>query len=97
MMSLNKKLQRRRFCHVVRRFHRSYMATSERRWIAMLQQRCNDVIVSTGNIQCGFRKYSHAPNCLITMIEQWPRSVDGGGPAGALLTDLSKAMGCIDH
>ena len=48
MTSLNKTLQRRRFCNVVRRFHRNYMATSERRWIATLQQRCNDVIVSTG-------------------------------------------------
>ena len=31
------------------------------------------------------------------MIEKWRRSVDGGGQAGALLTDLSKAFGCIDH
>ena len=31
------------------------------------------------------------------MIEKWRRSVDGGGQAGALLTDLSKAFDCIDH
>ena len=31
------------------------------------------------------------------MIEKWQRSVDGGGQAGALLTDLSKAFDCIDH
>ena len=48
MTSLNKTLQRRRFCNVVRSFHRNYMATSERRWTVTSQQRCNDVIVSTG-------------------------------------------------
>ena len=31
------------------------------------------------------------------MIEKWQSSVDGGGQAGALLTDLSKAFDCIDH
>ena len=31
------------------------------------------------------------------MIEKWQRSVDGGGQAGALLTDHSKAFDCIDH
>ena len=40
-------LQRRRFCNVVRRFHRNSMATLEQRWIATYQQRCNNVFVST--------------------------------------------------
>ena len=48
MTSLNKMLQQRRFCDVLRRFHRNYMATSEPRWIATSQQRGNGVIVSTG-------------------------------------------------
>ena len=47
--------------------------------------------------QCGFRKVFNAQHCLITMIEKWRSSVDGGGQAGALLTDLSKAFDCIDH
>ena len=46
--------------------------------------------------QCGFRKGFNVQHCLITMIEKWRRSVDGGGQAGALLTDLSKTD-CIDH
>ena len=50
MTSLNKTLQRRRFCNVIRRFHRSYMVTSEWRRIVTSQQRCNDVIESTGLI-----------------------------------------------
>ena len=47
--------------------------------------------------QRGFRKGFNAQHCLITMIEKWRSSVDGGGQAGALLTDLSKAFDCIDH
>ena len=47
--------------------------------------------------QCGFRKGFNAQHCLITMIEKWQRSVDGGGQAGALLTDLSNAFDFIDH
>ena len=31
------------------------------------------------------------------MTEKWQRSVGGGGQAGALLTDPSKAFDCIDH
>ena len=31
------------------------------------------------------------------MIEKWRQSLDNGGHAGALLTDLSKAFDCIDH
>ena len=45
----------------------------------------------------GFRKSFNAQHCLITMIEIWRRSVDGGGQAGALLIDLSKAFDCTDH
>ena len=48
MTSLNETLQRRRFCNVARHFHRNYMVTSEQRWIATSQQRCNDVMVSAG-------------------------------------------------
>ena len=48
MTSQNETLQRCRFGNVVWRFHRHYMATSEQRWIAMSQQRCNYVIASTG-------------------------------------------------
>ena len=37
----NETLQQRRFCNVIWRFYCNYMATSERRWIATSQQRCN--------------------------------------------------------
>ena len=47
--------------------------------------------------QYGFRKGFNAQYCLITMIEKWRRSTDGGGQAGALLTEFSKAFDFIDH
>ena len=47
--------------------------------------------------QCGFRKGFSAQHCLITMIEKWRQSLDSGGQAAAVLTDLSKAFDCIDH
>ena len=31
------------------------------------------------------------------MIEKWRQSLDSGGQAAAVLTDLSKAFDCIDH
>jgi len=42
--------------------------------------------------QCGFRKGFSAQHCLIYMIEKWKNSLDNKGAAGALLTDLSKAL-----
>ena len=47
--------------------------------------------------QCGFRKGYNAQHCLIAMTEKWHKFVDIGGHAGALLTDLSKAVYCIYH
>ena len=43
------------------------------------------------------RKGFNPQHCLITMIEKWRRTVDRGGQAGALLTDLSKTFEGIDH
>ena len=31
------------------------------------------------------------------MIEKWKKSVDNGNVFGALLTDISKAFGCLPH
>ena len=42
--------------------------------------------------QCGFRKGFSAQHCLIAMIEKWRQSLDSGGQAAAVLTDLSKAL-----
>ena len=47
--------------------------------------------------QCGFRKGFSAQHCLIAMIKKWCQSLDSGGQAAAVLTDLSKTFGCTDH
>ena len=46
---------------------------------------------------CCFGKSFDTQHCLITMKEKWQMSVDGGGQAGVLLTDLSKTFDCIDQ
>ena len=45
--------------------------------------------------QCGFRKGYSTQHCLMVMLDKWKSSLDEGGYAGALLTDLSKAFDCI--
>ena len=67
MTSLYETLKRRRFCNVGPLFHHNYMATSERRWIATSQQRCNDVFVSTRNVSINSQNDGHV--CL-NMVEK---------------------------
>ena len=45
--------------------------------------------------KCGFRKGFNAQHCLLTMEEQWRKTLDEGGETG-VVTDLSKAFDCID-
>ena len=47
--------------------------------------------------QCGFRKGYNTQQCLLKMLEKWKPSVDEAKVFGALLTDLSKALDCLDH
>ena len=47
--------------------------------------------------QCGFRKGYSTQQCLLALLEKWKRAVDSGQMFGALLTDLSKAIDCLDH
>ena len=49
------------------------------------------------NQQCSFRKRYSTQHCLLVMLETWKRSVNKGKVFGALLTDLSKALDCLDH
>ena len=45
----------------------------------------------------GYRKGYSTEQCLMVMLEQWKRALDGKGTAGAILTDLSKAFDCLNH
>ena len=47
--------------------------------------------------QCGFRKKYCSQHALIAMIEKTRKILDKGGIFDALLTDLSKAFGCMTH
>ena len=47
--------------------------------------------------QCEFRRDHSTQKCLLQMPKKWKRSVDGGKAFGALLTDLCKAVHCLDH
>ena len=40
---------------------------------------------------------SYQCRCLVIMIEKWKQSVENGGAPSVLLTDLSKASGCLHH
>ena len=46
---------------------------------------------------CGFRKGLSTHHCLLALLESWKRKTDNGETFGDLLTDLSKAFGCLDH
>ena len=47
--------------------------------------------------QSGFRKGYNAQHWLLAMIQKWKKAVDNGNVFGVLLTDLSKAFGCVPH
>ena len=47
--------------------------------------------------QCSFGKGFSAQHCVIAVIEKWCQSLDSGGQAAAVLTDLTKAFDCNDH
>ena len=45
--------------------------------------------------QCGFRKDFSPQPCLLVLMEKWKKMRDKRGSFEALLTDLSKAFGCL--
>ena len=47
--------------------------------------------------QCSFRNGYSALHFQLAMIEKWNTGVDNVGVFAALLTDLSKAFGCVSH
>ena len=47
--------------------------------------------------QRGYRKSFSTQQCLLTLLEKWKNAVDKGKMFGALLTDLSKALDCLNH
>ena len=48
-------------------------------------------------LTCGFREGYSTQHALLRLIEACNKSIDSGGIAGVVLTDLSKAFDCLDH
>ncbi len=46
---------------------------------------------------CGFREGYGTQHALLRLVETCKKAMDGGGVAGAVLTDLSKAFDCLNH
>ena len=46
---------------------------------------------------CGYRLLHNCQHPLLVMIERWKKALDGGGFAGGILMDLSKAFDTINH
>ena len=46
---------------------------------------------------CGFRKGFNAQHSLLKLLEKWRQSLEEGLVFDVLLTDLSKAFGCLSH
>ena len=47
--------------------------------------------------QCGFRKGDNVQHCLLVMTEKMKEARDKNKVCAAVLTDLSKAFGCLKH
>ena len=45
----------------------------------------------------GYRKGYGTQHCLLLMIEMWRKALEEKNVAGVILTDLSKAFGCLSH
>ena len=45
----------------------------------------------------GYRNGYSTEQCLTAMLEQWKKTHDDRGTAGAILTDLSKAFDCLNY
>ena len=54
-----------------------------------------EIILS--KFQCSFRKDNGAQLCLLMILETWEEATDNNKTFEALLTDLSKAFGCVSH
>ena len=46
---------------------------------------------------CGFREGYGTQHALLRLVEACKKTIDSGGVAGAVLTDLSKAFDCLNH
>ena len=64
----------------------------------IIQRQINDFIVSfLSPYLCGYRKGFNTQHALLTLVENWRKSLDNKGFCGAILMDLSKAFDTLNH
>ena len=63
-----------------------------------MQKQINDFIVSfLSPYLCGYRKVFNTQHALLTLVENWRKSLDNKGFCGAILMYLSKAFDALNH
>ena len=64
----------------------------------IMQKQINDFIISfLSPYLCGYRKGFNTQHALLTLVENWRKSLDNKGFGGAILMDLSKAFDALNH
>ena len=64
----------------------------------IMQKQINDCIISfLSPYLCGYRKGFNTQHALLTLVENWRKSLDNKGFGGAILMDLSKAFDTLNH
>ena len=64
----------------------------------IMQKQINDFIISfLSRYLCGYRKGFNTQDALLTLVENWRKSLDNKGFRGAILMDLSKAFDTLNH
>ena len=66
----------------------------ERSMFKQMQSFFDDIF---SKYQYGFRKGFSTQKCLLALLEKWKSSIDRGKVFGTLVTDFSKAFGCLNH
>ena len=64
----------------------------------IMQKQINYFIISfLSPYLCGYRKGFNTQHTLLTLVENWRKSLDNKGFGGAILMDLSKAFDTLNH
>ena len=64
----------------------------------IMQKQINDFIISfLSPYLCGYRKGFNTRHALLTLAENWRKSLDNKGFGGAILMNLSKAFHTLNH
>ena len=64
----------------------------------IMQKQINDFIISfLSPYLCGYRKGFNTQHALLTLVENWRKSLDNKGVGGAILMDLSKTFDTLNH